>query len=69
VFIYTQSHLRNTIEFAGNGLKPPVDGWITSFKPNLTYENGAQLGNLWQEGYFEDLPEPQTPVRTTEDSE
>jgi endonuclease/exonuclease/phosphatase family metal-dependent hydrolase len=32
---------QNTIEFAGNDLKPPVDGWITGFKPNLTYENGA----------------------------
>ncbi|WP_103501186.1 MULTISPECIES: AAA family ATPase [Streptomyces] len=25
-------------------------------------DNGAQLGQLWQEGYFEDLPEPRTPV-------
>src|ERR687891_368764 len=32
---------QNTIELAGNDLKPPVDGWITSFKPNLTYENGV----------------------------
>ena len=32
---------QNTIELAGNDLKPPVDGWITSFKPNLTYANGV----------------------------
>jgi hypothetical protein len=32
---------QNTIELAGNDLKPPVDGWITGFKPNLTYENGV----------------------------
>ena len=32
---------QNTIELAANDLKPPVDGWITSFKPNLTYENGV----------------------------
>ena len=31
---------QNTIEFEPNQLKPPVDGWITSFKPNLTYEDG-----------------------------
>jgi hypothetical protein len=31
---------RNSIEFEPNTLKPPVDGWITGFKPNLTYENG-----------------------------
>ena len=32
---------QNTIELAGNDLKPPADGWITGFKPNLTYANGA----------------------------
>ncbi|WP_308294679.1 AAA family ATPase [Streptomyces sp. JJ66] len=26
-------------------------------------DNGAQLGNLWQEGYFDDLPEPRTPEK------
>jgi hypothetical protein len=31
---------RNTIEFVPNELKPPVDGWITGFKPNLTYADG-----------------------------
>lgn len=32
---------QNTIELEGNELKPPVDGWITSFKPNLTYADGT----------------------------
>ena len=32
---------QNTIEFAGNELKPAVDGWITSFKPDLTYTDGS----------------------------
>jgi len=32
---------QNTIELAGNDLKPPVDGWITSFKPDLTYTDGS----------------------------
>ncbi len=32
---------QNTIEFAGNDLKPPGDGWITRFKPNLTYADGT----------------------------
>jgi hypothetical protein len=32
---------QNTIELAGNELKPPVDGWITRFTPNLTYEDGS----------------------------
>ena len=32
---------QNTIELAGNELKPPSDGWITSFKPNLTYADGT----------------------------
>jgi hypothetical protein len=31
---------QNSIEFEGNELKPPVDGWITGFKPNLTYADG-----------------------------
>ena len=32
---------QNRIEFAGNDLKPPGDGWITRFKPNLTYADGT----------------------------
>src|SRR5215216_3537852 len=32
---------QNTIEFAGNDLKPPVDGWITRFTPNLRYADGT----------------------------
>jgi plastocyanin len=28
---------QNTIEFESNALRPAVDGWITGFKPNLTY--------------------------------
>jgi plastocyanin len=32
---------QNTIEFAGNGLKPPVDGWITGFRPNLGRKDGT----------------------------
>jgi hypothetical protein len=32
---------QNTIELAGNELKPPVDGWITRFEPNLTYADGT----------------------------
>jgi plastocyanin len=28
---------RNDIVFAPNDLRPPVDGWITGFKPNLSY--------------------------------
>ena len=31
---------QNSIELAGNELKPPVDGWITGFKPNLMYADG-----------------------------
>jgi plastocyanin len=31
---------QNTIELEPNQLKPPVDGWITGFKPNLTYADG-----------------------------
>jgi plastocyanin len=31
---------RNDIVFAPNDLRPPVNGWITGFKPNLTYANG-----------------------------
>jgi plastocyanin len=31
---------RNEIKFEPNSLKPPVDGWITGFRPNLTYANG-----------------------------
>ena len=32
---------QNTIELAGNELKPPADGWITRFEPNLTYADGT----------------------------
>jgi plastocyanin len=32
---------QNTIEFAGNELKPPVDGWITRFTPDLSYADGT----------------------------
>ena len=32
---------QNTIEIDENQLKPPVDGWITRFEPNLTYKNGS----------------------------
>ena len=32
---------QNTIEFEANDLKPAVDGWITGFKPNLTYADGG----------------------------
>jgi plastocyanin len=31
---------QNTIAFAPNSLRPPTEGWITSFKPNLTYVSG-----------------------------
>jgi hypothetical protein len=30
----------NTIEFAGNSLKPDVPGWIVGFKPDLIYKDG-----------------------------
>ena len=30
----------NTIEFAGNSLKPDVPGWIVGFKPDLVYKDG-----------------------------
>ena len=32
---------QNTIDFAPNGLKPDVAGYITRFKPNLTYLDGT----------------------------
>ncbi len=32
---------RNDIVFDNNDLKPQVDGFITAFKPNLTYANGV----------------------------
>lgn len=32
-------------------------------------DNGAMLGNLWQEGYFDHLPEPRTPVTNIEGEE
>jgi plastocyanin len=31
---------QNTIAFAANDLRPPKEGWITSFRPDLTYVNG-----------------------------
>jgi plastocyanin len=31
---------QNTISLAPDDLRPPGPGWITSFKPNLTYVNG-----------------------------
>src|SRR5215217_9480938 len=31
---------RNDIKFEFNDQRPPVNGWITSFKPNLTYADG-----------------------------
>lgn len=31
---------QNTIEIANNELKPPVPGYITAFRPNLTYMDG-----------------------------
>jgi plastocyanin len=31
---------RNDIVFQMNDQRPPVNGWITGFKPNLTYANG-----------------------------
>ena len=31
---------QNTISIADNDLLPPGPGWITSFKPNLTYVDG-----------------------------
>ncbi|WP_308405536.1 AAA family ATPase [Streptomyces tardus] len=36
---------------------------------NDMIDNGAQLGHLWQEGYFEELPEPRTPVTAVGDFE
>lgn len=32
---------QNDILFEGNDKKPPVPGWITSFKPNLVYKDGT----------------------------
>src|SRR5215213_4273647 len=32
---------QNTIELDENALKPPVNGWITGFKPNLVYADGS----------------------------
>ena len=32
---------QNTIEIDENQLKPPVDGFITGFRPNLTYKDGS----------------------------
>ena len=32
---------QNTISIADDNLLPPVPGWITSFKPNLTYVDGT----------------------------
>jgi len=35
---------QNTIEFKPNGLKPDRPGYITAFRPNLTYMNGKVPG-------------------------
>ncbi len=32
---------QNTIAIAPNDLRPPKEGWITSFRPDLTYANGT----------------------------
>src|SRR5688500_9758485 len=32
---------QNTIALEPNQLKPPVDGWITSFRPNLVRRDGS----------------------------
>ena len=32
---------QNTIAIEENALKPPVDGWITRFKPDLVREDGT----------------------------
>jgi hypothetical protein len=32
---------RNSIEFEANNLKPPVDGWIVAFRPNLVRADGT----------------------------
>src|SRR5215210_1963064 len=32
---------QNTISIEANTLKPPVDGWITGFKPNLVRRDGS----------------------------
>src|SRR5215216_4445885 len=32
---------QNTIAIEANALKPPVNGWITSFKPNLVRRDGS----------------------------
>ena len=32
---------QNTIELEANTLKPPVDGWITGFRPNLVRKDGT----------------------------
>jgi plastocyanin len=32
---------QNTIALEPNTLKPPVDGWITGFRPNLVYKDGS----------------------------
>src|SRR5262245_49233293 len=32
---------QNTISLAANDLRPPGPGWITSFKPDLTYVDGT----------------------------
>lgn len=44
------------------------DGYSRVIRPNLIplvtemLEQGALLGTLWQEGYFDDMPTPKTPV-------
>lgn len=50
------------------------DGYTRVIRPNALplvndmLEQGALLGTLWQEGYFDDLPAPKTPVNDTEES-
>ncbi|MFI2239151.1 AAA family ATPase [Streptomyces chrestomyceticus] len=45
-----------------------ADGYTRVVRPNAIplvndmMEHGALLGSLWQENYFEELPEPKTPV-------
>ncbi|MEV5757902.1 AAA family ATPase [Streptomyces tendae] len=48
------------------------DGYTRVVRPHTMplvtdmLENGALLGTLWQEGYFDDLPAPKTPVAEVE---
>lgn len=70
VLVTTHSH-----EFV-NACKPDevialyrgTDGYTRVIRPNALplvsdmLDQGAMLGNLWQESYFDELPEPRTPV-------